>query len=150
MAEGKNIRVADGEIRFYGNELLKKHVAQQEKIKPRVLSGEQSNTSLIYDNKFFLKIFRKIDRAINPDVEVSHYLSEFAHFEHIPKFIGTVEWRTSSGTIVLAMMQEVVESSSDAWTYMLDRLDAFSEKILSRTTTSLPPAEKNRDAASAR
>jgi maltose alpha-D-glucosyltransferase / alpha-amylase len=39
-------------------------------------------------------------------------------------------------------MQEVVESSGDAWTYMLDRLDAFNEKILARTDMSLPPAEK--------
>jgi maltose alpha-D-glucosyltransferase / alpha-amylase len=142
MAERKSIRVSDGEIKFLGNETLKKHVDQQEKIKPRILSGEQSNTSIIYDNKFFLKIFRKIDKAINPDVEMSHYLSEFAHFEHIPKFVGTIEWRTSSGTVVLGMMQEVVESSSDAWTYMLDRLDAFNEKILTHADMHLPPAEK--------
>jgi maltose alpha-D-glucosyltransferase/alpha-amylase len=142
MAESKRIRTSDGEIIFSGNPTLKKHIEQQEKIKPRVLSGEQSNTSLIYDNKFFLKIFRKIDKAVNPDVEVSHYLSEHAHFEHIPKFVGTIEWRTSSGTVVLAMMQEVVESSSDAWTYMLDRLDAFNEKILSNPDMQLPSAEK--------
>jgi maltose alpha-D-glucosyltransferase/alpha-amylase len=118
-------------VRFMGNDALTKHVQSQEKIKPKVLSGEQSNTSIIYDNKFFLKLFRKVDPSINPDVEISHYLSEHANFEHIPKFVGTIEWKSNMGTMVLAMMQEVVESSSDAWTYMLDRLDAFNEKVIS-------------------
>ncbi|RAW00931.1 maltose alpha-D-glucosyltransferase [Pseudochryseolinea flava] len=124
-------------VRFAGNDVLTKHVQEHEKIKPKVLSGEQSNTSIIYDNKFFLKIFRKVDPSINPDVELSHYLSEYAHFEHIPKFVGTIEWKSNLGNTVLGMMQEVVDSSSDAWTYMLDRLDAFNEKVLARNDIQL-------------
>jgi maltose alpha-D-glucosyltransferase/alpha-amylase len=141
MGDNHRLSFRHSEVRFHGNEYLKKYIEEHEKIKPKVLSGEQSNTSLTYDNKFFLKMFRKVDRAINPDVEISRFLSEHAKFEHVPKFIGTVEWKDALGTMVLGMMQELVEASSDAWVYMLDRLDAFNERILARTDQNLPPSE---------
>lgn len=135
----KPIRLKNSEIRFYGNEVVKHYVEEHEKIKPKVLSGEQSNTSITYDNRFFLKIFRKVDRAINPDLEITHFLTEYARFEHIPAYVGAMEWRYENGAMVLGMMQEMITSSSDAWTYMLDRLDTYNERILSHTDPTTPP-----------
>jgi maltose alpha-D-glucosyltransferase / alpha-amylase len=122
--------VANGEIRFSGNKTLQSYIAQHEKIKPRILSGEQSNTSVIYDNAFFLKLYRKVDAAVNPDVEISHYLTDSVNFTHIPAFIGTMEWKTENGSMVLAMMQQLIENNTDSWTYILDRLDNYYERIL--------------------
>ncbi len=140
MANKTKVTSSNSVIEFVGNEKLEQHVREQEKIKPRVLSGEQSNTSIIFDNCFFLKLFRKVDRAINPDLEITHFLTEFAKFEHIPAFVGSIEWKHEDGSMVLGMMQEMVESNSDAWAYMLDRLDDYNERILS-TTEENPPAE---------
>ena len=39
------------------------------KISSKVLSAEQSNTSLVFNNQFFLKFFRKLEYTINPDLE---------------------------------------------------------------------------------
>ncbi|HYG19032.1 MAG TPA: maltose alpha-D-glucosyltransferase [Ohtaekwangia sp.] len=138
MAGQRRIPFRSSEVRFTSDEILTRHVEATEKIKPRVLSSEQSNTSITYDSRFFLKVFRKVDSAINPDVEISRFLSEHTNFEHIPKFIGTMEWKHENGTMVLAMMQELVESHSDAWVYMLDKLDVFNEKILSRPEANQP------------
>ncbi|MBT1697933.1 maltose alpha-D-glucosyltransferase [Fulvivirgaceae bacterium PWU4] len=139
MASSARIDTTGGQIVFSGSPMLKAHVSQQEKVKPRVLSAEQSNTSLAYDNRFFMKLFRKVDRAINPDLEITHFLTEQAKFPYIPAFVGSVEWRYDKGTIVLGMMQEMIESSSDAWTYMLERLSDFNEKILARTVLNISP-----------
>src|SRR5690606_14466859 len=65
-------------------------------------------------------------------------LSQQAGFENIPAFVGAVEWKFEKESMVLGMVQEMVESSSDAWTYMLDRLDDFNENILSKTEISQP------------
>ena len=138
MAGNHDVSLKHSELQFSGNRHLKKYVKEHEKIKPRVLSAEQSNTSLVYDNVFFLKIYRKVDRAINPDLEITHFLSEHARFKNIPSYIGAIEWKYTNNTIVLAMMQEMVDNSGDAWTYMLDRLDAFYERILSKHRNSLP------------
>ena len=135
----KPIRLKNSEIRFYGNDVVKQYVEEHEKIKPRILSAEQSNTSIIYDNRFFLKIFRKVDRSINPDLEITQFLTEYAHFPNIPAYVGAMEWRYENGAMVLAMMQEMVTASSDAWGYMLDRLDSFNEHILSHTDPITPP-----------
>lgn len=140
MAANQVIGLRDSEIRFQASRTLGKYIEGQEAVKPRVLGGEQSNTSLTFDNKFFLKLYRKVDRIINPDLEISHFLTEHAQFQHVPTFVGAMEWHLGNDTIVLGMMQEMVESSSDAWTYMLDRLDDFNEKVLSLADAPNLPA----------
>ncbi|HEY9045049.1 MAG TPA: maltose alpha-D-glucosyltransferase [Ohtaekwangia sp.] len=141
MASHQTIDLKDSDVRFSGNPVLENYVNTHETIKPRVLGGEQSNTSIIYDNKFFLKLFRKVDRVMNPDLEIISFLSNEAHFKYVPAFAGAMEWRYSNDSIVLAMMQEMVENNGDAWTYMLDRLDDFNEKVLSQISIAppLPP-----------
>jgi maltose alpha-D-glucosyltransferase / alpha-amylase len=139
MAGQQRITLKNSVVDFYGNKVLKKHVQEHDKIIPKVLSAEQSNTSIIYDNKFFLKLFRKVDRSINPDMEIMQFLTEHTTFKHVPAFIGAVEWKYENEGMVLAMMQEMIESNSDAWTYMLDRLDDFNERILSQQNAETLP-----------
>jgi maltose alpha-D-glucosyltransferase / alpha-amylase len=139
MANAERLTLPDSEIIFRGNDILKNHVQNNEKIKPRVLTGEQSNTALIYGSRFFLKMYRKVDRAMNPDLELTHFLTEQASFKNIPPFVGSIEWKFDKGTMVLGMMQEVVENSGDAWTYMLERLDDYNERILTRNGSAKLP-----------
>ncbi len=130
MGHHRFVAQSGSEIAFIGNRELKKHIDENPKARPRVLSAEQSNTSITYDNKYYLKLYRKVDRAINPDVEITEFLTKHAKFKNIPEFVGTVEWRFNNESMVLGMMQEMVKSNSDGWKYMLDRLDDFNEKIL--------------------
>lgn len=139
MTEKSTVDFPQGELAFYANDKLKTYVQSIEKVKPRVLGGEQSNTSIIYDNRFFLKLYRKVERAINPDLEITQFLSEEARFQHIPAFVGAIEWRYQKEPMVLGLMQEMVENSGDAWTHMLDRLDDFNDAILSKTDLQTPP-----------
>lgn len=136
MAKNQSISLPSSEITFNGNQVLVNHIQNQEKVKPKVLTGEQSNTSLIFGNRFFLKMYRKVDRAMNPDLEISHFLTEHAKFPNIPPFVGSIEWKFGKSSMVLGMMQEVVENSGDAWTYMLERLDDYNARILTRNGTA--------------
>ncbi|HYG04020.1 MAG TPA: maltose alpha-D-glucosyltransferase [Chryseosolibacter sp.] len=138
MAGNKVIQSENTQVRFFGNDALQTYYKSNEKIKPRVLSAEQSNTSIVYDSAFFLKLFRKIDRAINPDVEISQFLSTHTKFEFIPAFIGGIEWKHKDGSIILGMMQELVEANSDAWTYAMDRLEDYNEFILTEADHHSP------------
>jgi len=139
MANHENITLKDSKVRFYGNKLLKRFVKEQTKARSNVLSAEQSNTSITYGNQFFLKIYRKVDHAINPDLEIIHFLTEKSKFKNIPAFIGAIEWQYKKSSIVLGMMQEQIENQGDAWTYMLGRLNYFYEDLLSRNeATNFP------------
>lgn len=132
MATNSHIELKNSELEFSGHKDLKKYLKESEKIKSRVLSAEQSNTSITYDNAYFLKLYRKVDKAINPDLEITQFLTEEASFKYIPAYIGAIKWNYGNGSMVLGMMQTMVESHSDAWSYMLDKLNNYNERILSK------------------
>ncbi|HZH95031.1 MAG TPA: alpha-glucosidase C-terminal domain-containing protein, partial [Flavisolibacter sp.] len=103
---------------------------------------DENNTSIVYDNKVFLKMYRKVDYGPNPDFEVSVYLEEQKRFSHIPRFIGTVELSLTRGNVVLGMMQEMVENHGNGHTYMLERTGNYIERILARDRLALDPAQR--------
>jgi maltose alpha-D-glucosyltransferase/alpha-amylase len=142
MARQHTLNQGGSELLFSGNRALRKHLVLNPKTKPRVISAEQSNTSITYDGAFYLKFYRKVDRAINPDVELSRFLTESAKFKHTPGYIGAIEWKFGKDkTMVLGMMQEMVSSTSDGWEYMIDRLNDFNEKILAHPDAVAAPPE---------
>ncbi|WP_256007432.1 maltose alpha-D-glucosyltransferase [Pedobacter deserti] len=141
MASSRGVSQGSSEVIFSGNKKLRKYISENPKPKPKVMSAEQSNTSLTYDNCYYLKIYRKVDRAVNPDLEMNKYLSSKAGFKYIPEFVGTMEWSFGKETMVLGMMQEMVQSTSDGWAYMLDRLDTFNDKLLAATDLSVLPKD---------
>src|SRR5690606_18025031 len=129
MAAKQTITLKNSEISLSGDKQLKKYLKDHDDVKSRVLAAEQSNTSIVYDSNYFLKIYRKLDRAINPDLEINRFLSEKAKFKHIPDFVGAIEWKYGKETIVLGMMQNMVPNQGDAWVYMLDRLRNYNDRI---------------------
>jgi maltose alpha-D-glucosyltransferase/alpha-amylase len=132
IATNHQLKFKNSILDFSGKGQLKKYKKNAQDSRSKVLSAEQSNTSLTYDDQFFLKIYRKVDRSINPDLELTRFLSEQTSFKNIPAFVGSVQWKFEQGTIVLGMMQELVQSSGDAWTYMLNQLDNYFENVISK------------------
>lgn len=131
IANNDTLQQDNGDVlTFEGKDFVKQLTANPEHVKPRVLSVEQSNTSVVYGSNLFFKMYRKLDYVINADVELSRFLSEKTSFSHMPAFAGTVNWRTGQDTLVLGMMQRLVENSGDGWAYVLDRLDELTEKML--------------------
>ncbi|HOC39182.1 MAG TPA: maltose alpha-D-glucosyltransferase, partial [Thermodesulfobacteriota bacterium] len=62
-----------------------------EAMAPTVIGGEQNNTSVIYGKRFVLKLFRRLEAGINPDLEVGGFLTR-AGFVHIPQVAGAIEY----------------------------------------------------------
>ncbi len=96
----------------------------------RVLTGEQSNTSIVFDEDgqptIILKLFRTLHHGENPDVTVQRALSE-AGSPFVPRFLGSLdaEWPDvgrESGTArgTLAFAQEFLPGVRDGWSIALD------------------------------
>ncbi|MFL6569492.1 MAG: maltose alpha-D-glucosyltransferase [Chthoniobacterales bacterium] len=99
----------------------------------QVLGVEQSNSSMVFENKFFLKLYRKLEDGVNPDVEVTRFLSEKTGFANVPAFAGSTEYRRAKGEpTVIAAMQSAVTSEGDAWAMTLDSISRFYERVLAR------------------
>jgi maltose alpha-D-glucosyltransferase/alpha-amylase len=90
---------------------------------------EQSNTSIIYNDSFVLKIFRRIYVSTNPDYEISRFLTERMHFENTPRYTGSINLALAEGNITLGLMQELVSNQGDAWKFMLEQIDGVFDNL---------------------
>lgn len=99
----------------------------------RFMGLEQSNTSIIYNDKYVLKFFRRIYADKNPDYEMSRFLSEKKEFKNTPAYLGSINIIDSDDSnITIALMQELVPNEGDAWEYMLKELDKVFSNIQSK------------------
>lgn len=78
------------------------------------LSGEQSNSSIRFDDVAILKVFRKVTPGANPDIEIHRELTR-QHSEHVAALYGWVEADVDGETVQLAMMQEFLRTASDGF-----------------------------------
>lgn len=93
-------------------------------------SVEQSNSTIFYDKRYFLKFFRRLDFGRNPDVEIGQYLTEKAEFCRVPKTGGWIEMRrTRAEPATLALLQELVPNQGQGWQWMQDVLNRFFEQV---------------------
>ena len=112
-------------------------VQQSQEIKSRIHASELNNTAVSYNNRYFLRIYRKIDPALNPDVEVTHYLSQQANFSHVPAYVGSISWLQRKDEVVIGMMQSLVENHGNGYSFMLERINNYIERILARDREKL-------------
>lgn len=89
----------------------------------RFMGLEQSNTSIVYNDKYVLKFFRRIYADKNPDYEMSRFLSEKKEFKNTPAYLGSINIQDSDNDIItIALMQEMIPNEGDAFDYMLKEL----------------------------
>jgi maltose alpha-D-glucosyltransferase/alpha-amylase len=99
----------------------------------QVLSAEQSNSSMLFKDKFFLKLYRKLEDGVNPDVEVTRFLTEQTKFPNVPVFLGAIEYRRpKTAPTVVCLLQGAVANEGDAWTFTLDAVGRYYERVLTR------------------
>lgn len=85
-------------------------------VSSRVLGVDSSNSALIFSEKYFLKLYRKLFRQTNPEVELVEFLTEHGNFAYIPAFAGSLTWqREGVPDVTLGMMQRMVENQQDTW-----------------------------------
>jgi maltokinase len=78
------------------------------------LTGEQSNTSLIFGDVAIMKVFRRLQPGVNPDIEVQGELSRLGA-KNIAKLLGAVEADVDGAPSSLAMLQEYLRTATDGW-----------------------------------
>jgi maltose alpha-D-glucosyltransferase/alpha-amylase len=101
-------------------------------------SAEQSNTSILYDELAILKLFRHVTNGENPDVEIDRFLTDVAHFDHIPPYLGDLHLSADSTT--LAFLQTFSPNLGDGWAWTLADLDRFFAEIATLPAPASPDA----------
>jgi maltose alpha-D-glucosyltransferase/alpha-amylase len=90
----------------------------------RRLGAEQSNTSIALGDCMLLKLYRRLQPGVHPEIEVGRFLTEDAGFRNTPALLGSAEHFTRGGgaRTALAVLQEFVYNQGDAWRVFLDVL----------------------------
>ncbi|MBF0556796.1 MAG: maltose alpha-D-glucosyltransferase, partial [Nitrospirae bacterium] len=101
-----------------------------------VLDADHSNSSLLYEKKLILKLFRKLEEGINPDIEMVRFISEKSAGladENIPFFMGCIQYKRPipSEPIFICNLQHYVQNEGDAWSYTMGNITRYFENILS-------------------
>ncbi len=103
-----------------------------------VFGGEQSNTSAAFDERFILKLFRRVTPGVNPDFEIGRLLTEREPLPFVPQVAGAVEYHSDwAQPMSIAVLHEFVPNVGDAWTYTLDELGRYFEHVQSLPTATL-------------
>lgn len=106
-----------------------------EALPARRISGEQSNTSILFSDRLIMKLFRRQHAGPNPDTEIGRYLTEKTQFRNVAPFAGAIEYSTSvTETATVAMLQGLVANQGDGWQWTLEELDRYYERCATAGT----------------
>jgi len=99
-------------------------------LEARAAGAEQSNTSIIFGDRFILKVLRRLDEGVSPEVEMTRYLTGNG-FAHSPPLVGQLEMSQRGGApMTLAVLHGYVQNQGDAWRQAREELKRFFEHAL--------------------
>jgi maltose alpha-D-glucosyltransferase/alpha-amylase len=130
MIQEQNLQMGASELVTQISPAVRDFYMNGPEVEGKVLNIEQSNTTIIYNNRFYLKFYRRLFRDPNPDLELNLFLSAKDRFQHAPKYAGHMSWNfRDTYEVSVALIQEKVENKGEAWSWMLDQVEAFFEKV---------------------
>jgi maltose alpha-D-glucosyltransferase/alpha-amylase len=132
IGDGSRLLMKRGEMSGYPSSMLPSLYQKESNLRSRLVSTEQSNSSVIYGDTLIMKLFRKQSAGINPDIEIGRYLTDHSSFKNIAPFGGSIEYRNDTGTYAFAMLQGLVANHGDGWEWTLKQLHTFFEENAKR------------------
>jgi maltokinase len=99
-------------------------------LSPRVMGAEQSNTSVVYGEDYILKLFRRVQPGLNPDLEITRALAEGGS-PYVATPLGWVEGQVDGQTTTLGLLQAFQSNSTEGWAMATASVrDLFAEADL--------------------
>jgi maltose alpha-D-glucosyltransferase/alpha-amylase len=111
-------------------------VKQPERI--RAVETEQSNSTALVDEDIVVKIYRKLESGVNPEIEMGRFLTETVGFANTPALLGSVELVEGDSRSSIGIVHAFVANQGDAWTVTASYLDRFVDEQRLLTTAEHP------------
>jgi maltokinase len=130
MREQRTLEAPEGAaIEFSSVSEVEGELDHPDEIRP--MGVEQSNTSLVFDDKLVLKLYRRLEPGVNPELELLRFLTERG-FPNIPSLEGWAQYLGKPMDATLATLQHFVASEGDGWKLALDSLAGDPGAFLGR------------------
>ena len=138
MAAETEIAARGGKYRFVAGKALAT-LAPADQRKVQRLSVEQSNTSIVVNERAIFKLYRRLAAGIQPEIEVGRHLTEVAGYANTPPYLGHLDFVADDGaTTALAVAQGFVASQGDGWTVTIEYLKREIETLLLNPDAAAP------------
>ncbi len=129
MRQGDRVAVEDGALRFYWSQSASAGAAGSVDVRP--IGVEQSNSSVVFGESLILKVFRRVEPGVNPELELLRFLSE-RDFPHVAPLAGWYEIQGRQIDATLGILQEYLAGARDGWELALDGIRDDPEGLLAR------------------
>ena len=123
---GDDLDTGDGCLRFRNTTGA---IGMSENVDVRPIGLEQSNTSLVFGSELVLKVFRKLEPGINPELEMLRFLTA-REFPNIAPLRGWYEYEGRAFAATLGVAQKFLPDATDGWELALDRIATDPEGFL--------------------
>ncbi|MGY6561853.1 MAG: maltokinase N-terminal cap-like domain-containing protein [Luteibaculaceae bacterium] len=128
IAQRNAVNVGSGSLFFERGPNLQ--AIGKKEIVSSMLSAEQSNTTLVYNDLYYLKIYRKLFRDTNPDYEITKFLTKKSNFKNVPEYSGAITWGLEdSFKVSIGLMQKKIENEGDAWNFFLKKTHEYFKRV---------------------
>jgi maltose alpha-D-glucosyltransferase/alpha-amylase len=99
---------------------------------PRATAVDQSNSGVVYGDKFILKLFRAIEEGPNAEYEVARFFAANApDYRGVPALAGVLELHEPNHEAsTVGTLFELVPNQGDAWNLTMSALDRYFEQVL--------------------
>ena len=122
IAHRRRFRGTVGDVITLPTPHLARLRSADEDLAPRLSTAEQTNNSVVFGERLIMKLFRKLEDGIQPDLEMSRFLTEVG-FPNIAVLAGAALYRRDRRrNAALAMLQAYVPNQGDAWSHALREL----------------------------
>jgi maltose alpha-D-glucosyltransferase/alpha-amylase len=112
--------------------------------KVTVADREQSNTTVLVDSNCVVKLLRRVNEGIHPEIEIGRFLVE-AGFKNAPDLLAWADLVEGDARSAIAVVHRFVENQGDAWTVTGGYLDRFIDE---QRVLSTDPPDKSPELAS--
>ena len=132
IARRRHVKGSSGEFTATYMRLLRKDLGTRvTNLEVSSMKAEQTNSSIVFGDRYILKMFRRLETGVNPEMELSRFLTQQAHFTHTPALAGTIEYRTKKGEpAAVGVLHRYATNEGDAWRHTLDALSQYLDRAV--------------------
>jgi maltose alpha-D-glucosyltransferase/alpha-amylase len=127
LRRNETVTEGDARLEFRGTEALLLRPSH-EIHHVHAVETEQSNSTTLVDRGYVVKIYRKLEAGINPEIELGRFLTESVHFSNSPELLGSIELVEGDRRSAVGIVHAYLQNQGDAWTVTAAYLDRFAEQ----------------------
>jgi maltose alpha-D-glucosyltransferase/alpha-amylase len=110
---------------------------------PSAARAESRNSTIIYGDKYVLKLYRRLEPGLHPALESAQFLSGKS-FSHVPPFVGALELERANGEhTCLGILSGCIANTTRGWEFTQDALKRYFDRVRTLSSQARDDASVN-------